>query len=784
MIKYTDEDIAELVNTMRRAPRRFDFLTGAGMSLSAGIPLAGDLVKEIIRTHVARVSRQPEALRNDYGACMNLLSLDERNDLLAPYLRNSKINWAHIALACLMKAEHVRRVLTFNFDNILARACGLLGLYPATYDFGIAPAERVDFLSDPSIIHLHGQGVGPVMMNSTEETQKHADKLRPLIDDCLGSSNLVVIGYSGQADRVFPMVARCYSGRRHIYWVGRSDRPGEHLKDLFEGDHKAYCHYIGGADADSFMIKLAQELDCFPPEVFKSPADHLLSEMKDVISFPMGSTGMTKDILVDTRSRLGTARSTLEMSINVASVLGNNPAGIIDIEKPLDENGTSHEPIDQEIQAWAHFSTAYDLQTEAKASLDLDKLEKLEKSAGEYAKAVQVKPDFYQALNNWGNRIGDLAKLKSDEILYSQAFDKYEKALSIKTNYYEALFNWGAALGDLAKLNGDETTYRKAFEKYEKAFSIKSDDHELFFTWGNTLGNLAELKSDEAIYRQAFEKYKKALSIKADGHEFLFNWGNALSDLAKLKSDEALYRQAFEKYEKALAIKDDDHELLCAWGNALGDLAELKSDEALYRQAFEKYEKALSFKTDYYEALFNWGTTLGDLAKLKSDESLYRQAFGKYEKALSIKPDHYESLFNWANTLGNLAKMKKDEELYKKAFEKYESAIVINKDDHKILDNYASALLGAWHLSGNRHYLSIAESVLDRVEAIVPEDCYNRACLAAILGDEEGVRQRLEKALAHATLPAGEHLMTDDDLEPFRDMEWFKSIVERAKSRR
>jgi NAD-dependent SIR2 family protein deacetylase len=149
MAKYTTNDVLELAGAIRRAPEKVAFLTGAGCSLSAGIPLAKALVEEIRGKYPGEVERlvKPEQ-RRDYGACMGALAIDERKALLAPYLAKPKINWAHIALASLIRDGFVRRVLTFNFDSVLARACGLLGQYPATYDFGVSPSDQTDYLAD------------------------------------------------------------------------------------------------------------------------------------------------------------------------------------------------------------------------------------------------------------------------------------------------------------------------------------------------------------------------------------------------------------------------------------------------------------------------------------------------------------------------------------------------------------------------------------------------------------------------------------------------------------
>jgi hypothetical protein len=106
MAKYSSGDIKRLANAMMRNKEdgvAFCLLTGAGCSKSAGIPLAPDLVKEIQAKFDREISHQLGVgdKRFDYGAIMSCLTRAERKALLEPYLKNSKVNWAHIAIATM-----------------------------------------------------------------------------------------------------------------------------------------------------------------------------------------------------------------------------------------------------------------------------------------------------------------------------------------------------------------------------------------------------------------------------------------------------------------------------------------------------------------------------------------------------------------------------------------------------------------------------------------------------------------------------------------------------------
>jgi len=66
--------------------------------------------------------------------------------------------------------------------------------------------------------------------------------------------------------------------------------------------------------------------------------------------------------------------------------------------------------------------------------------------------------------------------------LYKEAFDKYEKAIELKPDKYEAYNNWGTDLGYLAKTKGGkeaEALYKQAFDKFEKAIEHGADSYNL-----------------------------------------------------------------------------------------------------------------------------------------------------------------------------------------------------------------------------------------------------------------------------------------------------------------
>src|SRR5829696_3971712 len=75
-----------------------------------------------------------------------------------------------------------------------------------------------------------------------------------------------------------------------------------------------------------------------------------------------------------------------------------------------------------------------------------------------FDKALQVEPNYTDALVNKGGALNNLGK-------YDEAIQSYDKALQIDPNFTRALINKGNALSDLGR-------YDEAIQNYDKVLSI------------------------------------------------------------------------------------------------------------------------------------------------------------------------------------------------------------------------------------------------------------------------------------------------------------------------
>ena len=237
-----------------------------------------------------------------------------------------------------------------------------------------------------------------------------------------------------------------------------------------------------------------------------------------------------------------------------------------------------------------------------------------------YDKAINLKPDHFDAFRGKGGSLHDLGHIEL-------AINHYDLALKINPQDHKSLYNKGLALSDLG-------CKQEAIACYDDALALKPDLHVALFNKGNALSDLGRQLKEQGNEEEALAKlsegiacYDNALALKPDLHVALFNKGLALSALGRKQ-------EAIACYDDALALKPDKYEALFNKGLALYDLGRKQ-------EAIACYDDALAIKPDLHEALYNKGTALYALGRLDA-------AIACYDTALALKADFHEALFNKA----------------------------------------------------------------------------------------------------------------------------------------
>lgn len=252
-------------------------LVGAGISVSAGIPPAQKLMKIAIENFPNYFTEEEQKLAQEdisklqYNNVMTKLSNVKRKELFKWFIegnpekkiKKAKLNFAHIAIAELLKQGYFSRILTVNFDPLLIHACYMVGMYPfpAIYDLGAMGKVNAELLHDPSIVFLNGQHVGFVQRNTTDQLEAHKETLSQIVRSTGCSKTWVVAGYSGENDPLMNALNELRPYNNWLYWLEYNDQVLQRDSHLFlEKDEE--CKVIYHSDADETFMEIADFLNC------------------------------------------------------------------------------------------------------------------------------------------------------------------------------------------------------------------------------------------------------------------------------------------------------------------------------------------------------------------------------------------------------------------------------------------------------------------------------------------------------------------------------------------
>jgi tetratricopeptide (TPR) repeat protein len=584
----TVEDTVEALRPKPGTTRKCTVLLGAGCSISAGIPSAGAVVQHIRTTYPAAYAR---ATPKDYPGCMAALDRGVRRDLIGRYIDSAKINWAHLALAQLIEHGYVDRVLTTNFDPLVSRACSLINSFPAVYDFAASHLFNPEQVSEKSIFHLHGQRDGFVLLNTREEVNKHRRFVKPVFEDAHKGRIWIVVGYSGENDPVFDLLADVRTFEYGLYWVGYEKTPPAHVTKRLLTPGRG-THFLGDWDADDFFVTLAQKLGCFPPRFVTQPFSHLKSMFS-----------MLKDYRAP-RNNLEDEPGLRESRFDVASV----------IRPQLDKLIAGHE---QALSAEYYF-----LAGEHERVVALFKGRQLKKLTD------REKDTYGWSHMILGDRAHSAAKIENDRDLYRKAAEHFAIAAKIPATEADALYNWGNVLFDLSIAARDgalevmtrsaEALLKRAVVKYGVALAKDPQFADAHNNLANALTDLARSEypaRDNGMLREAFGHYEAALRHTQTPDIVHCNFAKALHDLARTTNDLALFKKSMTHFNAAGALNPSYYSVYLSWGHALADLARRTGSAKTYKAAFEKYRRAAEIEPTDTAAHHSWYYTLLEFAK-------------------------------------------------------------------------------------------------------------------------------------------------------------------------
>ncbi|NJM71168.1 MAG: tetratricopeptide repeat protein [Scytonema sp. RU_4_4] len=268
-------------------------------------------------------------------------------------------------------------------------------------------------------------------------------------------------------------------------------------------------------------------------------------------------------------------------------------------------------------------------------------LKKYKEALAAYDKAIQIEPDY---LEPWSGRGFALNKLQR----YQEAIASFKKTLKFQNNYPEV---WNAKGEALTKLN----EYDQALKSYDKAIELNPGYYEAWYDKALLLQNLKR-------YDEAITAYDKVLKLKQNHEKAWYNRGNILANLQR-------YQDAVAAYEKAVQYKQNFYQAWLSRGHLLINLQR-------YPEAMESFEQVIKYNPKNYQAWYGRGWSLHQIKR-------YEEAVFSYNKAIELERSHYQVWYSRGNSLYNLNK-------YQEAISSYNKAV-----------NYEPKHYESWYSRGN-----------------------------------------------------------------------------------
>lgn len=270
----------------------YALLLGSGVSRSAGIPTGWEITMELVKRagiasgageqedwhawYVGQTGEQP-----NYSTLLETLAgtQSERRAIVQGFLEPTiqeledglKVpTRAHRAIAEMVRAGHVRVIVTTNFDRLMENALRDAGIEPTIVSSvdTLAGAEPITH-SQCFILKLHGDYKDARILNTDVELGAYPAEFNTLLDRIIDEFGLIVAGWSGEWDHALRAAfLRAPSRRYPTYWLARGGL-SERGQELVT---QRRASVVSGTDADTFFEALALKLETIGQSRQPNPA--------------------------------------------------------------------------------------------------------------------------------------------------------------------------------------------------------------------------------------------------------------------------------------------------------------------------------------------------------------------------------------------------------------------------------------------------------------------------------------------------------------------------------
>ncbi|MGU9838247.1 SIR2 family protein [Pseudomonas salmasensis] len=281
MPAVANDPTAQLAFSMYENRGVYAVLLGSGVSRSAGIPTGWEITMELVKRagiasgaceqddwhdwYVGQTGQQP-----NYSTLLETLAgtQSERRSIVQGFLEPTAQELddglkvptrAHRAIAEMVKAGHVRVIVTTNFDRLMENALRDAGIEPTIVSSvdTLAGAEPLTH-AQCFILKIHGDYKDARILNTDLELGDYPPEYNALLDRIIDEFGLIVAGWSGEWDHALRAAfLRAPSRRYPTYWLARGN--------LSERGQELVTHrratIVTGFDADTFFDSMNLKLE-------------------------------------------------------------------------------------------------------------------------------------------------------------------------------------------------------------------------------------------------------------------------------------------------------------------------------------------------------------------------------------------------------------------------------------------------------------------------------------------------------------------------------------------
>lgn len=302
------DDCTKIAISMQSNKGVYALLLGSGISVSAGIPTAWAITKDLVHKLAAALGeeiagdwdtwyRNKYSEEPSYSLILSKLveTSSERVNLMLPYFEPNddetetglkQPTVTHKAIAKLAKRGYIKMVVTTNFDRLLELALENEGVTPQIVrckeDLAHAiPIPHASF----TILKLNGDYKDCQFRNTDVELSSYPIEILNYLHTIISDFGLITCGWSADWDLALTNEIKSVTNRRYPAYYTYLNQPSSGLNDLVQLSEQSKL--ISIANADVFFSNLYEKVSAI--EDSKEQAldrDILIAQVKRYLSKP------------------------------------------------------------------------------------------------------------------------------------------------------------------------------------------------------------------------------------------------------------------------------------------------------------------------------------------------------------------------------------------------------------------------------------------------------------------------------------------------------------------